>query len=525
MRTKFKFLIVSITMLFFFTSCNEDLYENQIPQTESKFNIRKLNHSEIYKNNKVAQKLGQIQKFKSKLANSRVVYDPIYDFFINTDEALYIADGVSESFTFPIYRASETTVLENLVIHVEENQILTYLVDYGHPLNELQNMTQQQLEQNVVKHYLIDFNTSNVLSNRVAMAQYVCFQSYVWDPSIPCNEGELVGAGQGIYCGGWVVQSSYCQWVYDTSNGGSLNGTPDETEDISDGVGNTGNGAISNSTINTSFVGCLNCPDISLELEEFLSNMGVENSEWFNDFSNINEQLLMINYLESNNYSLEATNFINNLINEIINNENNVNPLPSDTILEINTPLNRINNINDYLKCFNLGQSASFTIYVDQPTPNSNKAWSGSPLDPNVGHTFIAIRQGGIRRVLGYYPASAVDISDPSSPGSFENDSSHEYDVALSVNITPSQLLSLINYIKSKESSIYNLNTFNCSDFGMGASTIIGMPLGSAYGSWGVGAGDNPGQLGQNIRNMPTPSGATKVTTTGVAASNTGTCN
>lgn len=307
------------------SSCNEDLYENQIPQTESKFNIRKLNHSEIYKNNKVAQKLGQIQKFKSKLANSRVVYDPIYDFFINTDEALYIADGVSESFTFPIYRASETTVLENLVIHVEENQILTYLVDYGHPLNELQNMTQQQLEQNVVKHYLIDFNTSNVLSNRVAMAQYVCFQSYVWDPSIPCNEGELVGAGQGIYCGGWVVQSSYCQWVYDTSNGGSLNGTPDETEDISDGVGNTGNGAISNSTINTSFVGCLNCPDISLELEEFLSNLSPEQLNWWNYPKNKIAVESIEDYLTQNNFNSQSSQFTQEFISSSINSGLNLN--------------------------------------------------------------------------------------------------------------------------------------------------------------------------------------------------------
>jgi hypothetical protein len=259
---------------------------------------------------------------------------------------------------------------------------------------------------------------------------------------------------------------------------------------------------------------------IDPEAEEFIDDL-------LNFLSNRDSDTIynIINYLNINNYTLESITFINNLKDEIISNENNINSLNINSILELSTPLNRINNINDYLKCFNLTQPATFTIYVDQPTTNSNDAWSGNALDPNVGHTFISIKQGGTRRVLGYYPSTAVGLSDPSSPGSFENDGAHVYDVAISININTSQLTNLINYIKTKASSTYNLNTFNCSDFGMGASSIAGMPLGSAYGSWGFGGGDNPGQLGQNIRNMPTPTGAVKTTTTGNAASNIGTCN
>lgn len=63
----------------------------------------------------------------------------------------------------------------------------------------------------------------------------------------------------------------------------------------------------------------------------------------------------------------------------------------------------------------------------------------------------------------------------------------------------------------------------------MESARLAGISLPSAYGKWGFpgvgeGAGDNPGQLGENIRNIPTPTGAVKTTATGVGLSNTGTC-
>ncbi len=61
----------------------------------------------------------------------------------------------------------------------------------------------------------------------------------------------------------------------------------------------------------------------------------------------------------------------------------------------------------------------------------------------------------------------------------------------------------------------------------MGASAAAGLPLPSAYGTWGMtgigyGSGDNPGQLGQNVRHYSIKPGMVITTTTGTAPSNIG---
>lgn len=121
MKTIFK--VFALILLITFSSCNEDLYESQTQQSESKFQIKELSKSEIELNLKLSQELNQIQNFKSKIVASKMVYDPVYDFFVNTDEALYISDGVSESYTFPVYRATSNSTLENLVIHIQNDKL------------------------------------------------------------------------------------------------------------------------------------------------------------------------------------------------------------------------------------------------------------------------------------------------------------------------------------------------------------------------------------------------------------------
>ena len=236
----------------------------------------------------------------------------------------------------------------------------------------------------------------------------------------------------------------------------------------------------------------------------------------------------IFNYLAQNNFSQLGQAFINNLIIEIKNTARTA--LPTNTILV--SPLSnqyKINDINEYLKCFDNNSSAVFTIYVDQPTANSNTAWSGNPANPDVGHTFIAISQNGIRRVLGFYPSTAVSLDNPSTIGICANDGNHQFDTSLTTVINPTQLTVLLHFIKNKANAPYNLNTFNCTDFGMNCANLINISLASAYGTWGnsitgTGGGDNPGQLGQNIRSMPINSALLRTTTPSFAATNNGIC-
>jgi hypothetical protein len=187
-------------------------------------------------------------------------------------------------------------------------------------------------------------------------------------------------------------------------------------------------------------------------------------------------------------------------------------------------PSNKISNINDYLKCFDLAQSAELIIYVDQPTANSATSWSGTITDPYVGHTFVAIQQGGIRKVFGFYPSTNVSLSSPNDSKAFGNDQGHTFDVSLSIPINPEQLLNVIGYANNAPPT-YNLNTYNCTDFAIEIGNLVGLGLPDSYGTWPGGGGSNPGKLGQEIRNMALPTNTSRQTTGANAASNTGTCN
>ncbi len=311
------FKVCALMLLITFSSCNEDLYESQIQQNEGKFQIRELSKSEIELNPKLSQELNQIQNFKSKIVANKMVYDPVYDFFVNTDEALFISDGVSESYTFPVYRATSNTVVENLVIHIQNQLTLVFLVDYGYSLNQLKNMTKTQLEQNDVKHYLIDFNTNSILNGKldVPHKEHICVEDYVWDDSIPCNQGDLVGAGQGIYCGGWVLQSSVCQWITTGGGGGTTDsgtsGTGTTGSGPTGGSTNTGSNVYDSVTINTIFVGCSTCPEFTLGLSNFLSTLSVDQfAFWESTRLDFITKRSIISYLEQNNYSSESMAFV-----------------------------------------------------------------------------------------------------------------------------------------------------------------------------------------------------------------------
>jgi hypothetical protein len=184
-------------------------------------------------------------------------------------------------------------------------------------------------------------------------------------------------------------------------------------------------------------------------------------------------------------------------------------------------PRVKIVDINEYLKCFNLTQNATLIIYVDQPKPNSSDSYT---LGGDVGHTFIALQQGEIRRVLGYYPATSVDpYGKTTDISAFGNNENHFFDVSISTPISSVQLLNILGHCNNAPKT-YDLNTYNCTDFAIQIGNLAGLNLPDSSGTWPNGGGSNPGQLGQNIRPMALPANSYKQTTGANSASNKGEC-
>lgn len=190
-------------------------------------------------------------------------------------------------------------------------------------------------------------------------------------------------------------------------------------------------------------------------------------------------------------------------------------------------PGDEIKDANDYTKCFNTSSNSEITIYIDQPKANSSETWVDDDssifgVDINVGHTFVAITQGDITRVFGFYPKTDVSPRNPSTGSVLIDDSGHNYDVSITRTISGSQLASILSIVNGYNST-YDLNTYNCTDFGMACGNAAGMGLPNSYGSWPVGGGDNPGVLGENVRNLRS-SNSTIDKNGGKAKSNKGGC-
>lgn len=203
---------------------------------------------------------------------------------------------------------------------------------------------------------------------------------------------------------------------------------------------------------------------------------------------------------------------------------------------------NTISNFKDYSKCFDNKTANGYTyqvsVCVAQPEPGLRDAWSfsdagGSSKGSNmfsVGHTFLTLSETSpaktIVRNVGFYPSGDVTPYSPASAGSLNNDELHDYNISLSISLTSTQFTSLLNYIAQTGSAgaTYNLNSNNCTTFALNALSSIGVELPRTNGSWLNGEGNDPGDLGEDIRQMKLASNMTRATSE-AAHANKGTCN
>lgn len=191
-----------------------------------------------------------------------------------------------------------------------------------------------------------------------------------------------------------------------------------------------------------------------------------------------------------------------------------------------------IKNLLDYLKCFtNVGgndHTYTVTICVDQPVPGNRTAWKltdGGPLGSSaagnmvdVGHTFLIFTEqyggGTITRNVGFYPSGRVTPNNPASPGKLNNDDNHQYNIAATFTVTNANFFIMLLYLQraTDPNFYYNLNSENCTSFALQTLAQGGIFLPSTIGSWPGGTGNNPGDLGEDIRQMTTLPNMTKST-------------
>jgi hypothetical protein len=185
-------------------------------------------------------------------------------------------------------------------------------------------------------------------------------------------------------------------------------------------------------------------------------------------------------------------------------------------------PDNPIANIVDYLKCFtNVGgndHTYTVTVCVEQPVPNTRATWeivSGGPAGSSnagnvvdVGHTFLIFtEQYGsttITRNIGFYPSRNVNPVSASAQGWLNNNEKSPYNISATFTVTNAAFTTMLNSVArgNDPGFNYNLNSENCTTFALQTLASGGIFLPSTIGSWPGGMGNNPGDLGEDLRQM-----------------------
>jgi len=218
--------------------------------------------------------------------------------------------------------------------------------------------------------------------------------------------------------------------------------------------------------------------------------------------------------------------------------------LASAKNITIAPPNNRISNITDYLKCFtNVGgndHQYTVTICVDQPKADSRTPWvfvTGGPIGStnasnvvDVGHTFLIFSEtyGGttITRNVGFYPSGIVNPLNRTSQGALNNDEGHIYNISATFTLDNAQFFNMLNYVGRGNAPgyMYDLNKDNCTSYALHTLNQGGVNLPSTIGAWPNGMGNNPGDLGEDIRQMNNLPNMTKSTVDNYHP-NVGNCN
>ncbi len=162
------------------------------------------------------------------------------------------------------------------------------------------------------------------------------------------------------------------------------------------------------------------------------------------------------------------------------------------------------------LKCFDEKKSGKITIYVRQPTENTEKVMG----ENQVGHVFIGLEQNGVKKHFGFYPpkgASDLGVGVGYTYDSELRDNSESlFHVSISTNIDATQMKKILNYAKNYPKE-YQLQTYACTEFGIEMGNLAGLnlPKTTVKDSQTGGLlfkGRSPGKLGQEIRAMKSDS-------------------
>lgn len=222
MKQTFK-KILALTIFISLLCLNACQTEEEITKSSENINqskdyyFKKLKKEEISKNEKVFSKLLNIENKIYQNKNSKTIYNPTYDFFINKDDANYIEIGNYNSYTFSIFRSDNSNAFENLLLTLNnEGEYDAFIIKYGFTENEYLSIDSQGISKSTTLFTPIDFDASTFINAKCDEPVISCTYTYVWGV-VEAHEGDLTGGPLWEY--GWILDSSSCSFSWSCGGG------------------------------------------------------------------------------------------------------------------------------------------------------------------------------------------------------------------------------------------------------------------------------------------------------------------
>ena len=186
-------------------SCSKDFYD-EIKLSNNSKQMRYLNKNEVLSIPKIVIKLNKFRNIENR-STDRVVQSNVYNFYVNTQSALYIKNDNQETYTFEVKRDVCDGKVENLVlVSMPDNSFRVLLVKYYFTYAEKESTGFNPANYPNPTYTEIDFDYDDLLSKCEYKTDYICVESYEYSCDIPTNQGNNVGGLQFIRVDGLLQQ-------------------------------------------------------------------------------------------------------------------------------------------------------------------------------------------------------------------------------------------------------------------------------------------------------------------------------
>ncbi|PRX15239.1 hypothetical protein LY02_00454 [Nonlabens ulvanivorans] len=553
------------------TSCEKDDTPLETIQEQPQFKIEKLTGSQLTNNHSLNKALSGAKESLGINTFQKSVYDSINGFYIEDTDVNYLSSGTYESYTFKITDPSDTTHLKNMVFSKQmDSTYQAFIVAYDLNYITLDDIRQGSIPVDATPYVRYTPVTSSFQHKNgvVMIGEGDCVSFAEVSPARNCTvddhaPGEACDLDEGDWrraqeatlvfymepCGGGDLLPS----DGDLNLGGDFPSDPGPPTGGQTNPGGSGQLTLINNNTNEpdepcndqltlsngDCAGVITSPVIDLkpapepvddDTQTFFDDLPDDLREFINDSDQDDLRNEIDEFFESEGDSQENKHSVEEYLRKKKEDPNY--SIWDDA--EFVAPDTPIQDMDEYLDCFDTSQPAVLTIYVDEPWEGSGfLAFPGARLDNGaVGHAFIGISQGNHSATYGFYPNEGAMAAPLNSEdiGRFGDDSNTKYDISISIPINSGQLNDIINaskypnqqqmngspnnpfgLIANDTGLVYNTHSNNCTDFALDAGASAGLDFGNTSSILPTTMNGppgsqiyikNPGKLGEKIRNQ-----------------------